>query len=412
MAQAETENPDAKAGEEQPDLEELRRRNAEAKRRWEEQQHRSLLDCLITVIPFIPQGRKIAPDQKALERLPDIIADIAPNKMPADRREQLRIELLDEFNAAAGDIPFDAAELESDAAEASRTLVMIPPYEHGAHDGVEGKIQLIRKWLSICHALVRAGAHVEIAEPPKGANFFERCKEVYTRDRYAMIGDTAYLPDMYEASGQNIGEVLLTQMEKELQAQGVKTVVVDGAWFEGGNVVRHYKSRTIFIGIDCKSSTEDSAQMLLTAVNKTQKEPWKLVTVPLTNLPDMYHLDTGMSDELPHGEVMISPKVTDEKTYKIIRDIVGEENIIELTDEEAKGLVTNTVNVGDTLVMTGTSDSLRQKLAERYSVVMPDDYGLETFGFGHGGVRCLTNDVPRKQQQKPQQPSASRFKLT
>ena len=229
-----------------------------------------------------------------------------------------------------------------------------------------------------------------------------------------MINGVAYLPDLQKLlqlrphytpeSADYAGQ--MKQMEEALHARGVKTVTVEGAWFEGGNIVRHFGSRTLFAGIAAAWSSLESAQRLLAAVNAREEEKWSLMPVTLTNYTDMYHMDTGMSEELPHGEVMISPRLTDSETYEIICDIVGQENIIELTDDEAKALETNMIDVGNTLVMTGVCASLEEKLTARgYSVITPADYGRESFEVARGGVHCMTNDVAQPVR-KPQVPRA------
>lgn len=112
----------------------------------------------------------------------------------------------------------------------------------------------------------------------------------------------------------------------------------------------------------------------------------------------------GMSEELPHGEIMLSPRVTDKATYQKIVDIVGPDNVIELSDNEAKNLAPNMMDVGNTLVMSGNCNNLREKLKARgYTVVMPDNYAQRKFEFGEGGVHCMTNDVrlPKRKQPAP-----------
>jgi N-dimethylarginine dimethylaminohydrolase len=108
----------------------------------------------------------------------------------------------------------------------------------------------------------------------------------------------------------------------------------------------------------------------------------------------MYHLDLGMSEELPHGEVMMSTAVTDPETFEKIRAIVGSRNIIPLSYNEAVKFATNMIDIGDTLVMSGNCPALHDDLIDRgYQVIMPADYGREKFEFGQGGVHCMTNDV-------------------
>jgi N-dimethylarginine dimethylaminohydrolase len=380
-------------------------------------------------VPLVPKDNSITVDEKSLDGLLPEALDATPTFMERLKRawdwmrgrakkklltpqkaKQLRKILMDDFNRAAESLPFEAAELDREAPSIKRKLIMAGPEELTFGDDPEGKTQIFREWFCIRHALLKAGAHLEIIPPSNRGGI----REVYTRDRYVMIGGTAYLPDAQKLQDLNDAGDLSTpaddiesykgeiaQIQKELNSRGVTTVIVKDAWFEGGNVVRHASSRTIFVGIDDPWSSEASAQNLVDAINKTQPHNWSMVPVPLTNMPDMYHLDTGMSEELPHGEVMISPRVTNKQTFNKIAGIVGRDNIIRLSNGDAENLATNMIDVGDTLILTGNCKKLRRKLAGRgYKVILPADYGQDNFEFGLGGVHCMTNDIeqPRRRQ--------------
>lgn len=382
-------------------------------------------------VPLVPKDQKITVDEKSLDGLLPEALEATPTFMERLKRlwdwvrgktkkklltpqkaKQLKKVLMEDFNRAAESLPFAAAELDREAPSIKRKLIMAGPEELTFGDEADGKTQIFREWFCIRHALLKAGAHLEIIPPSSKGGV----REVYTRDRYVLIGDTAYLPDPEKLQDLNDtggldtpaddiesykGEV--AQIQKELNSRGVKTILVKDSWFEGGNVVRHASSRTIFVGIDDPWSSEASAQTLVEAINKTQPHTWSMVPVLLTNMPDMYHLDTGMSEELPHGEVMISPKVTNKVTFNKIAGIVGRENVIKLSDDDAEKLATNMIDVGNTLVMTGNCRKLRRKLSGRgYKVILPADYGQKDFEFGLGGVHCMTNDLQQpKRKQTP-----------
>ncbi len=369
--------------------------------------------------PLVPKGYKIVVDEKAVEcLLPKAIAATGPfwggligakdreDSLSPEQLSKLKGTLIEQFNSAAGcDLPFDAAELDKEAAETKRTLVMAGPEKITKYYSREEKIQIYREWLCARHALVKAGAHLEVLTPAEDKGGF---REVYTRDRYVMIGDTAYLPDPdvmnrmhMHPSDRRAYKGEIEQIKQALQERGVKTVTVKDAWFEGGNAVRHYSSRTIFVGLEHRT-TRDCVQRLVNAINETQQEKWSGLAVPLTNYPEMYHMDTGMSEELSHGEVMLSPLLTDRDTYQKILDIVGPKNVIELTNDEARNLATNMIDVGDTIIMTGVCRDLGKKLAGRgYKVISPDAYGQKDFEFGGGGVHCMTNDVRSVRPKRP-----------
>jgi len=350
-------------------------------------------------IPLVPAGSKIVVDEKALESIwLTEIAKYIPPAVPPEKYAQLKGRLIKHFNQAAVDLPFDASELHDETENTKRTLMMAAPENRNVPKSKDRKMDDYKEWACVRHALVQAGAHLEIVETPPVNNWN---LDVFTRDRYLMIGDTAYLPDTetlgiaYDNFRRKVVAEEIRLMEAALQARGVKTVTVKGAFFEGGNVIRHYGSKTIFVGIYEPYYTARAAQKLLSAINNTQGEEWSVQPVPLKNFAQMYHLDTGMSEELPKGEVMLSPLVTDRLTYETICNIVGKDKVIELKNEDAKDMATNMINVGNTIIMTSNCDDVQKQLTTRgYKVVSPADYGQTTFAFGRGGVHCMTNDVP------------------
>ncbi|MEZ0261191.1 MAG: hypothetical protein ACAH80_09285 [Alphaproteobacteria bacterium] len=380
--------------------------------------------------PLVAKGTRITVDEKDVESLLPAAVAASPSlkenlhnwtcwiwggqkKDPMAEPEKLKKSLMAEFNRVAAKLPFDAAELDRQPQNPKRHIIMAEPLQVTYADEENVKIDTYREWFCVKHALLKAGAQVDTIP----ANAKGGMREVYTRDRYVMIGDTAYLPDPEELQGLNDDGELdtgeqdiewykgeIAQVKEELESRGVKTVTVTGAWFEGGNVVRLSSSRTLCVGIDGAWSSEDSADRLVDAINATQDKKWTLLPVPLADPDVMYHLDTGMSEELPKGEVMISPKVTDQKTYQAIIDIVGADKIIKLSNAEARKLATNMIDVGNTLVMTGNCKKLSAKLESRgYDLIQPKDYKLPDFEFGAGGVHCMTNDV-RQPRRKPAMP--------
>lgn len=393
-------------------------------------QLRRIRDYIAVRIPLVPEGYKIVVDKTAFDAL--LQEALSANRslkdrlrqketsLPPKKLRQLKGALLNQFNSKAGHLPFHVSELENEAAETKRTLIMAGPIKL-TQEGYteEEKMQIFKEWFCIRHALVKAGAHLEVLSASSEGGGF---REVYTRDRYVMIGDTAFLPDPQKLQHINDSKSFIerlpqhevagyqreiAQIEKALKERGIRTVTVDGAWFEGGNVVRHYSSQTIFVGLgpDYVWNSEESAEKLVAAINRAQNNKWSLLSVPLTN-EDMYHMDTGMSEELPHGEVLLSPLVTDKKTYEKICNIVGPQNVIKLSNTDAFNLATNMIDVGNTLIMTGNCRKVREQLVKKgYTVVMPEDYGQPDFEFGAGGVHCMTNDVRQIKPKKKTEPA-------
>ena len=105
--------------------------------------------------------------------------------------------------------------------------------------------------------------------------------------------------------------------------------------------------------------------------------------------PGMYHLDLAFCP-LTATKAIVCPAAFDEASAVALLDLVPEPLVI--TEEEAlTTFAANSVVVGDTVVMPGCPDHVRDRLAEwGLDVVLVD---LSEFHKGGGSARCLTNPV-------------------
>jgi N-dimethylarginine dimethylaminohydrolase len=368
-------------------------------------------------LPLHAVRRKVRPD---LAPLVPLMRDAwtrtchLKSPLPAADEDALAKRLIKDFRRAALPIPFDAQELTPSGPVRQNLLMSLPwRYYDPVYDPqivvpnqslneLKGKLAEFRSWLCMKHALVKAGSHIEIMEPaPLGG--LER--EVFTRDRFVLFDGIAYLPDIKLFKFSELREQReLLQAEAALKRRNIPVVCVPGTYFEGGNILRHPPSRTILVGVEDKNNRKD-ARRLVAAINTNAPagKKWSLLCVPLVNAthPEtgenfLYHLDTGLSEMLPHGEILISPQVTSSAVFdRIVALAGGEKNIIRLSEDETKELATNFTAVGKTIVMTGALPELKRKLEKRgYKVAMPSDYGLRSFESGQGGVHCMTNELP------------------
>lgn len=325
------------------------------------------------------------------------------NPYDVEYYDSIRLTILDDFMNVSRVVPGLSEDTTLEERRAlnpdGRSFVMISPEENFS-DGSDlvTRIEMRAKWEAARDALEDAGAHILTID---GMNDAGAAREVYVRDRALIIGDIAYIPDyremlewaeheqvyMYDKEARQIADFLADN--------GHKVVHVEGAWFEGGNIVLHpsENKNTIFFGMG-GSTTDEHARVLIEAVNANQGERWTLHGVPLQDEPTFYHLDLGMTYALPNGEVIIYPGVTDEATYASIVNVIGAENIIEIDRETASTFVTNFNHVGNTIVMTGDAPQLTEDLENRgYRVVTPDQYDVPNLQFGLGGVHCMTNEI-------------------
>ena len=134
-------------------------------------------------------------------------------------------------------------------------------------------------------------------------------------------------------------------------------------------------------------------------------EEWNLHFVPLVDIdetagvlrgiPTYYHLDTGMSEPLMNGEVLLCRDMTSFESYESIVDVIGTQNVIELTSQEGQQRSANLVSNGHNVVMSKCSDRLRGELEKRgYTIITASDFGFSDFDSTIGDAHCLVNEVP------------------
>ena len=127
---------------------------------------------------------------------------------------------------------------------------------------------------------------------------------------------------------------------------------------------------------------------------KVTEEFFNLPVVPLELVsPRFYHLDTCFL-ALSGGEIVFYPPAFSDDGKATMRSIVGKENLIEASDEDAQGFCVNAVNFGREIVMAQPKDGLRARLAERgYHVT---GVNLDPFILSGGGAYCMTLRLNRE----------------
>lgn len=113
--------------------------------------------------------------------------------------------------------------------------------------------------------------------------------------------------------------------------------------------------------------------------------------VPVVGLeladPRFYHVDTALCS-LPRGEVMYFPAAFAPEARAAIKERVPTSLLIELGADDSFRLAANAVCIGDDLIMSGCSERLRARLADRgYRVVATP---LRSFLRSGGAAFCLT----------------------
>jgi len=109
--------------------------------------------------------------------------------------------------------------------------------------------------------------------------------------------------------------------------------------------------------------------------------------------PSFYHMDTALCP-LPGGEVLYVPTAFTPAGRATIRSRVAPERRIEIADEDARRLAANAVAIGNTLLLSGCSEGLRGRLAERGYRVLATPLG--SFLRSGGSAFCLTLRLDRR----------------
>ena len=359
-------------------------------------------------------GNTIRVDLESLgEETNSIVKQMVENgrikPLSEEQMQTLHTRLQDNFSKYSMTVP----GLSDDPTTNVKTMakfgyVMIDPHEMNGDD-LNERLEMRAKWEAAKDALEDSGAHISVID---GANKDGDLRETYTRDKAFVLGNNVYIPDpsVLETIAQKQGwqegisksyEAETDQIREFYKSQGYHVVDVEGAWFEGGNLQKytHNGQNTLLFGME-PWQLDASAEKLLNAINTTEEESWKMLGVPFGehyNMDDssFYHLDLGMKP-LPNGEFVIFPEFTDPETYSDILELVGEDNIIEIDKETAERYVTNFATVGNSLVMTDTTSELQETLEGKgYNIISPEQYGLDSFEFGKGGLNCITNEHTR-----------------
>lgn len=226
---------------------------------------------------------------------------------------------------------------------------------------------------------------------------WQKLHDIYTKQlswQVELIEPVKGLPDMVFATDCCVminGKALLSRFrypqrqpetahfEKWFANHGFTDYKQAENFFEGGgdNLVCGNK---ILAGHGFRSAPEAAQEM---------HNFFGLEVVPLKIIdPRFYHLDTSLA-VLSDDAVAFYPPALDQASQERLRAAVP--NIIEATEEEARGFGLNAVSDGQTIITSNASESLLQKYR---------DAGFEVIGTpilefrkSGGGAKCLTLEL-------------------
>ncbi len=167
--------------------------------------------------------------------------------------------------------------------------------------------------------------------------------------------------------------------EQWFRAHGYKNIKKADHFFEGGgdNLLCGDK---ILAGHGFRSDPEAAQEL---------EQYFGLEVVPLKIVdPHFYHLDTSVA-VLSNDTVAFYPGAIDQDSQKRLRQAIP--NIIEATQEEAKGFGLNAVSDGHTVITSDESESLLQKYRQASFEVIGTP--ILEFRKSGGGVKCMTLEL-------------------
>lgn len=279
-------------------------------------------------------------------------------------------------------------------------------------------------WLGIKKSFEQSGVNVLSSDTSSST------RSVWIRDTSFILGSTAFLPDdtwgnRYAFDLDVYGELKFSSDEprtladrqvehqKFLEQQGLSTILIDGCFFEGGNLVRDEHQKTIFWGSETSSHSQFRNSFADAIIEATGEE---FSIQPVQTDTHHYHLDIGLSSPLPSGHFIVSRGLGyklgtyESAGLEAVRRHVSRDKLIEQPRDICLDyFLTNCVSVGTTVFMTGCPDDLRKRLEDLGNIVNApseeqikdsahryEPSALRRIGSAQdgGGLRCMTQEAP------------------
>ena len=234
-----------------------------------------------------------------------------------------------------------------------------------------------RQWAALRDTLIAAGATIETIEP-----MADLPDLVFTANAAVVLDRKAVLSRFRHRERRNEEPVFAAQFAA-LAARGLLDEVLqlpEGIILEGaGDCIWDPQRRVFWLG--CGFRSDAAAAPFL-----ERQFGYPCMPLPLADAR-FYHLDTALC-ALPCGSIMYYPGAFTPAARATIEEHVGPQDRIVLDRADAERFAANAVCVGDTIVLSSCSDSLRSLLEERgYAVVQTP---LHAFLRSGGSACCLT----------------------
>ena len=379
------------------------------------------LQRYLSQVPVIVEGNTLRFD---MEQAKAVIAR-APEALkmrPSPDLRKKQEEFMERFKRAEVHLKDPEVDVILVSENASKHFMMVSPHRMPFFYWPEEQLEKWSRWEALRRAIVVSGAKVTVQDSRDEDN----PKYFVCRDSYAFVNNTAYVSDYRSPFGQmmkGVFEDMVGMQDKTsdgprlhdfFRKRGQMCAVLEEGEFDGGNIIVHPQSRTVFMGMENHGMGMHmnmmAAESFQDALNRTQNARWEIVPVVLRkqdkdpisgihammekNSTPFYHLDTGMTEPLAGGEVLIYPGMTIPECLAEIVGRVGPDNIVPVTREEGERRVLNLISNGWNIIASDPSDRLRDEFRERgYCVLSARDFGVKRLGMSDADPHCLTNVI-------------------
>jgi N-dimethylarginine dimethylaminohydrolase len=233
------------------------------------------------------------------------------------------------------------------------------------------------EWIGLRNALRDLGAQIELVPAATGLpDLVFTANAAVVLDRRALLARFRYPERQPEESH-------FAAVFRSLRARGVIDefeTIPDDMVLEGAGDCVFDRTRNLFwMGYGPRSDA---------AAAKVVENTFGVEVVPLELAdPRFYHLDTALCP-LSGGDVMHVPGAFTAKGRDTIAARTPASQRIEIAESDAAQLAANAVSIGDVVLMSGCSESLRAQLGDRGYRVLTKP--LNSFLRSGGSAFCLT----------------------
>jgi N-dimethylarginine dimethylaminohydrolase len=254
--------------------------------------------------------------------------------------------------------------------------------EEWSRDSAKFEAQSKSGWQQLYLKLKEIGAEIELVAPEPGLPDL-----VFTANAAVVMNGKILLASFRHPERQG-EEKFYKAFFEEMVAKGIchelqempEGIILEGA----GDCVADPQRQIFWMGYGQRSSKEAAP-----VVEDYFGLP--VVALELVN-PRYYHMDTALVP-LSGGEVVYYPGAFSDHDQATIARIVGEDNLIPVSDEDALLMAVNLVCVGKNIVLARCSDKMEAELNRRGYTV--HHVPIADFSKSGGSAFCLTLRLDR-----------------